>query len=171
MLKKYLIVIGIIVLLTGFSNFSFASTSNIYIEDAQKTENDDKVTMNVCMENVNSDIVSLSLDIKYDENKLEYIGSRTGKNLKTTVQIAEYTDENNKVAINMMSSSGLKADGVYYQMTFKVLDNKSSEIPVKLELKEASNSSGTAVKCTTKDGVIKTQNSSSKPNNDNQSRK
>lgn len=163
MLKKFSIIIAMMLFIFGFTNISFADTPNIYIGDVVKSENDDKVTMDLHMENVDSNISSLSLDIKYDESKLEYISSKSGKNLKATVQMSEYIEEN-KVSIGIMSLSGLKADGVYYQITFKVLNDKVDEIPVKLELKEATNSNGSNVKCNVSNGRVYTKQQTNNEN-------
>lgn len=162
MLKRISI---ILVIMLFIANISYAETPNIYIEDVVKKENEDKVTMDLCLENVNSTIASLGLDIKYDDSKLEYVSSKSGKNLKTTVQMAEY-EENNKISIEIMSSNGLKADGVYYQVTFKILDENIDEIPVKLEVKEAKDISGNSVNCKVSSGIIYTDESK-KPNTDN----
>lgn len=162
MLKKFSIIFVIMLFIT---TISWAETPNIYIEDVVKKENEDKVTMDLHLENVDSNISNLGLDVKYDDKKLEYVGSKTGKNLKTTVQMSEY-EENSRVSIEIMSSNGLKADGIYYQLTFKILDDKIEEIPVKLELKEAKDISGNNVNCSVSGGIVYTDETK-KPNIDN----
>lgn len=165
MLKRILITL-VIMLFTV--TISYAETPNIYIEDVVKKENEDKVTIDLHLDNVNSNVASLGLDIKYDDKKLEYVSSKSGKNLKTTVQMAEY-EENNKISIKIMSSNGLKADGIYYQVTFKVLDENVDEIPVKLEVKDAKDIGENNVNCKVNSGIIYTDESKkpSTGNNDN----
>ncbi len=155
----------ILVIMLFIANISYAETPNIYIEDVVKKENEDKVTMDLHLDEVNSNIASLGLDIKYDDKKLEFVSSKSGKNLKTTVQIAEY-EENNKISIEIMSQNGFKADGVYYQVTFKVLDENIDEIPVKLNVKEAKDIAGNNVNCKVNGGVIYTDENK-KPNTGN----
>lgn len=161
MLRRLSIIVAIMLCI---STISCAETPNIYIEDVVKKENEDKVTMNLYLDNVDSNLASLGLNINYDDKKLEYISSKTGKNLKTTVQMAEY-EENSKVSIEIMSSDGFKADGVYYQVTFKVLDDTIDEIPVNLEVKDAKDVSGNSIKCSVSNGTIYT-NESKIPNDD-----
>ena len=161
MLKKISIILVIILFI---ATISYAETPSIYIEDVVKKENEDKVTVDLLLEKVDSNIASLGLDIKYDDKKLEYVSSKSGKNLKTTVQIAEY-EEANKISIEIMSSNGLKVDGIYYQVTFKVLDDSVAEIPVKLEVKEAKDISGNNVNYTVSSGTIYTDENK-KPNTD-----
>lgn len=155
MLKRISIIL-VIMLFTV--TISYAETPNIYIEDVVKNENEDKVTIDLHLDNVNSNVASLGLDIKYDDKKLEYVSSKSGKNLKTTVQMAEY-EENNKISIKIMSSNGLKADGIYYQVTFKILDENVDEIPVKLEVKDAKDIGGNNVNCKVNSGIIYTDES------------
>lgn len=167
MLKKFTIIITIMLFIFGFNNISSAATPNIYIEDVVKKQNEDKVTMDVHIDNVVSDIASLRLNIKFDEKKVEYISSKAGKNLKATVKMSEAVEGKNKVAIGIASSSGLKADGIYYQITFKILDNKMSEIPIKLELTEATDTKGNNVKCDVASGKIFTNEKPKPPVDDN----
>lgn len=169
MLKKISMIMAIVVFICLITNSSFASTPSIYIEDVVKKENEEKVTMNVYLENVESNIGSISFGINYDESKLEYVSSKSGKNLKATVKMSEYIDENNKLSITIMSSSGLKVDGVYYQITFNVLDDTVSEIPVNLELKETLDVNGNSIKCNSNNGVIRTKETeTSNDSNNNQ---
>lgn len=167
MLKKFTIIIVIILFIFGFNNISLAVTPNVYIGDVIKKQNEDKVTMDVHIENIGSDIASLRLNIKFDEKKVEYISSKAGKNLKATVKMSEAVEGKNKVAIGIASSSGLKTDGIYYQITFKVLDNKISEIPVNLELTEATDTKGNNVKCDVASGKILTSEKPKPPVEDN----
>lgn len=152
MLKKFSIIFVVILFIT---TISYAKTPDIYIEDVVKKENEEKVTMDLHLDNVSSNVASLGLDIKYDDKKLEYVSSKSGKNLKTTVQIAEY-EEDNKISIKIMSSNGLKVDGIYYQVTFKIIDESVDEIPVKLEVKDVKDTSGNVVKCNVNSGIVYT---------------
>lgn len=171
MLKKLSIIIAMMLCVFGFNIVSLAATPSVYIGDVVKKQNEDKVTMDVHIENVDSDIASLRLNIKFDEKKVEYISSKAGKNLKATVKMSEYIEGKNKVSIGIASSSGLKADGVYYQITFKVLDDNISEIPVNLELKEASDTKGNNIKCDVTSGKILTNTKPKPPVEENKPRK
>ncbi len=117
------------------------STPKVYLEDAIKYDNSENVTVNIYMEDVNEEIVSLGLDLKYDTSKLEYVNSKAGKDLKATLKLDENFPEESRVAIGIISMTGLKNNGLYYQITFKVKDD-SSNIPLELSLREATNSDG-----------------------------
>lgn len=156
MLKRIMIVIFIMIGVIFISNFSYAETPSIYIENVIKEENSDIVEVSLDLENVISNLSSLNFDIKYDKNKLEYIESKTGRNLKTTVQMSEYV-EDGKISIRIISKDGLKNDGTYYKISFKILDDSIDKIPVNLDLKNAVDATGKDIKCNTNGGTIYTK--------------
>lgn len=126
----------------------------IYIKDAIKYKNSDEVIVQVYMENSDKKIVTLGLDLEYDTEKLEYVSSKPGKDLKASIQLAENMIEENRVAIGAVSISGFKNNGIYYEVVFKVKDS-SQDIPIKLKVREATDSKGNDVKISQKDGIIK----------------
>jgi hypothetical protein len=154
--KKYIIS----TLFFIFFQVIFCITSNadsipyIYIEDSTKYKNVDEVTINVCVENINSNIVTMGLDIEYDTNKLEYVDSKAGKDLSATIKLAEDMPEENRVAIGIINIGGLKKDGVYYSINFKVKDNSNENIPIKLNVREITDKDGNDIKVNSKDGNV-----------------
>lgn len=130
-----------------------ANTPKIYIEDVIKYDNKETVTVSIYMKDTNPDIVTLGLDLKYDTSKLEYVNSKAGKDLTATLKLDENMPEESKVAIAVLSISGLKKDGLYYQITFKVKD-ASQDIPLELLVKEATDSDGNDIKIETTNGKI-----------------
>lgn len=155
-MKKIITFFSVFVLILGVLNaFSLAtSTPRVYLEDAIKYDNEQNVTISIYMENTDSNIVALGLDLKYDTSKLEYVSSKAGKDLNATLKIDENIPDESRVAIAIMSITGLKNDGLYYQITFKVKDS-SSDIPLELSLREASDSNGNDIKVETYGGKIK----------------
>lgn len=156
MLKKIGVSVFIIIFIITFSFYSSAKEPNIYIKDAFKEENSNEITVDLNMENLNDSVASLGLNIIYDENKLEYISSKHGKNLKTTVQMSEYVT-NNKISVRIKGQDGLKTDGTYYQLTFKILNETEEQIPINLELKEVKDINGNNVQCNISNGIIYTK--------------
>lgn len=154
-MRRLCILFPIFVLIITFSTIVYAdSKTKVYIENATKYENSKNVTIKVCMENINEEIVTLSLDVKYDTSKLEYVSSKAGKDLEATLNLAENIQEESRVAIGIVSLGGLNADGEYYYVTFKVKDD-SSDIPVSLNIRESTDSKGNDINVETEDGTIK----------------
>lgn len=154
-MKKTIVFFSIFVIVISiFSVLSLAAnTPKIYIEDVIKYDNKETVTVSIYMKDTNPDIVTLGLDLKYDTSKLEYVNSKAGKDLTATLKLDENMPEESKVAIAVLSISGLKKDGLYYQITFKVKD-ASQDIPLELLVKEATDSDGNDIKIETTNGKI-----------------
>ena len=125
----------------------------MYIKDATKYEGTDKVTVQVCMENATKDIKALSFKVYYPEEKVEYIKSKAGDDLNAAINRSEKQDGKACISTGAASIGGFKDDGVYYEFTFKVLDD-SENIGLKLEVTESSNSEGNDLKVETTDGKI-----------------
>ena len=155
-MKKNILKISIIIMILQlFSVFSFAdSKPTLYVKDIVKYQNQDKVTVEIFMENTNSKIVTLGLDLEYDSSKLEYLDSEAGKDLNATIKLAENVPDESRVAIGIVSLGGLKKDGIYYEIDFKVKD-MTNDIPLKLKVKEATDSNGNEIEITSRDGTIK----------------
>ena len=119
-------------------------TNNVYIEDSVKYDNTENVSLNINIENLESKLHVLGLDIKYDTSKLEFVSAKQNKNINSTMKLAENFPEENRVAIGMMSVEGFKQTGTYYTVTFKVL-NDNEDIPVQLSIREATDDEGNNV--------------------------
>lgn len=156
MLRKIAVSIFIIICANFYICNSYAEVPNIYIDNAIKEEGTDEITVDLNVENLDSNISSLGLNINYDQTKLEYVSSKHGKNLKTTVQMSEYV-EKDKILLRIKGQDGLKNDGTYYQLTFKVLDENVEKIPVNVDLKEAKDINGNVVKCNVSNGTVYTK--------------
>lgn len=155
-MKKIITFFSVFVLILSILNVLSlsASTPKVYLEDAIKYDNSENVTVSIYMENVNSQIVTLGLDLKYDTSKLEYVSSKAGKDLKATLKLDEDLPEESRVAIGIIAMNGLKNNGLYYQITFKVKDD-SSNIPLEISLREATDSDGKDIKVETQGAEIK----------------
>lgn len=155
-MKKIIAFFSVFALILSVWNvFSLAaSTPKVYLEDAIKYDNSENVTVSIYMKDVNTKIVALGLDLKYDTSKLEYVSSKAGKDLKATLKLDEDFQEESRVAIGIIAMSGLKNDGLYYQITFKVKDS-TSNIPLELSLREATDSDGNDIQIETQDAEIK----------------
>lgn len=167
-MKHLCIFFLLFVLIITFSlNIYAISNPKVYIEDAIKYENLENVTIKICMKNINEEIVTLGLDVKYDTSKLEYISSKDGKDLEATMNLAENIQEESRVAIGIVSLSGLKKNGEYYYVTFKVKDD-SSDVPISLSIRESTDSKGNDMKVETEDGTIKMSSKKKKEDNKKQ---
>lgn len=167
-MKHLSILFPIFVLIITFSlNINAASNPKVYIEDAIKYENSENITIKVCMENVNEEIVTLGLDAQYDTSKLEYVSSKAGKDLEATLNLAENIQDESRVAIGIVSLGGLKTNGEYYYVTFKVKDD-SSDIPISLSIRESTDSKGNDIKIETENGTIKMSSKKKKEKTKNQ---
>lgn len=135
------------------------SETKVYVDRIIKYENTDEITANIYMENVNENIVTLGLDLKYDKNKLEYVSSKAGKDLEATIKYADNKADQQRLAIAIIAMNGLKKDGVYYQVKFKVKDTKNN-IPLNISVREATDSKGNDIEILTSDGMIVMSNES-----------
>lgn len=155
-MKKLISFFSVFVLILNvLSVFSLAdSTPKVYLEDAIKYDNKENVTVSIYMQDTNPNIVTLGLDLKYDTSKLEYVSSKAGKDLSATLKLDENIPEESRVAIAIISVTGLKKDGLYYQVNFKVKDT-SKDIPLELSLREATDSKGNDIKVETTGGKVK----------------
>lgn len=158
-MKKILLFFSVfIIALSIFDIFSLAANlPKVYLEDIIKYENNENVTVNIYMENVNTELVTLGLDLKYDTSKLEYVSSKAGKDLKATLKLDENLVDESRVAIGIVAINGLKNDGLYYQITFKVKDTKA-DIPLDISVREATDSNGNDIKIETVGAKIQISN-------------
>lgn len=158
-MKKILLFFSVfIIALSIFDIFSLAaSLPKVYLEDIIKYENNENVTVNIYMENINPELVTLGLDLKYDTSKLEYVSSKAGKDLKATLKLDENLADESRVAIGIVAINGLKNDGLYYQITFKVKDTKA-DIPLDISVREATDSNGNDIKIETVGAKIQISN-------------
>ena len=152
MLKKLMITFCLFILLIAIN--SYASTKTCFvIKDVTKSSDSDKVTISLSLENPNKNITSWSLDVKYDQTKLEFVNSRAGKDLSATFKLAENLSSESRVAIGAVSFTGFKKAGDYYSLTFRVKD-LSEDIPLEINLREISDSKGNLIDCEVKNGKI-----------------
>lgn len=131
-----------------------ASVPTFYIDDSIKYQNSNEVSVNIFLKDVNPEMVTFSVSLKYDTEKLEFLNSKAGKDLKATMKLAEDFPEESRVGIGAVSLSGFKTDGLYYTILFKVKDGVSKNIPLELELKECTDKEGNDIECKTENGKI-----------------
>ena len=126
---------------------------SFYIKDVTKYSNSNKVVIEIYSENISKNITSWSLDVKYDSKKLEFLNSKAGKDLSATFKLAENVPQESKVSMGAINITGFDKEGLYYQVSFKVLDD-SADIPVELVAKEVCDKDGNDVSCSVKSGKI-----------------
>ena len=126
---------------------------SFYIKDVTKYSNSNKVVIEIYSENISKNITSWSLDVKYDSKKLEFLNSKAGKDLSATFKLAENVPQESKVSMGAINITGFDKEGLYYQVSFKVLDD-SVDIPVELVAKEVCDKDGNDVSCSVKSGKI-----------------
>ena len=126
---------------------------SFYIKDVTKYSNSNKVLIEIYSENISKNITSWSLDVKYDSKKLEFLNSKAGKDLSATFKLAENVPQESKVSMGAINITGFDKEGLYYQVSFKVLDD-SADIPVELVAKEVCDKDGNDVSCSVKSGKI-----------------
>ncbi|MBR3881745.1 MAG: hypothetical protein IKJ36_00570 [Clostridia bacterium] len=126
---------------------------SFYIKDVTKYSNSNKVVIEIYSENISKNITSWSLDVKYDSKKLEFLNSKAGKDLSATFKLAENVSQESKVSMGAINITGFDKEGLYYQVSFKVLDD-STDIPVELVAKEVCDKDGNDVSCSVKSGKI-----------------
>ncbi len=155
-MKKIIAFFSVFALIVGVLNvFSLsASTPQVYLEDVAKYDNSENVTVSIYMKDVDTKIVTLGLDLKYNTSKLEYVSSKAGKDLKATLKLDENFPEESRVAIGIIAMSGLKNNGLYYQITFKVKDD-SKNIPLEISVREATDSDENDIPIKTQGAEIK----------------
>jgi hypothetical protein len=144
--KIIVIYIHIIFFIFLSSKVYATSKPTFYIEDCIKYENSDEVSVNICMKNADSNLVTFSLNLNYDPNKLEFVNSKAGSDLNATMKLAEDFPEESRVGIGAVSLSGFKNNGIYYTILFKV-KGTDDDIPLSLEVREATNNSGDDIEC------------------------
>lgn len=152
MLRKLMITFCLFILLIAINSYASSKTCFV-IKDVTKSLDYDKVTINLSLENPNKNITSWSLDVRYDQTKLEFVNSRAGKDLSATFKLAENLPSESRVAIGAVSFTGFKKAGDYYSLTFRVKD-LSEDIPLEINLREVSDSKGNLIDCEVKNGKI-----------------
>ena len=156
---------SIVIFIIFFLNIHTTSANSnpyVYIKDVTKYKDSDQAILEIHAENMNGSLVTLGIDVKYDTEKLEFVSSKKGKDLKAEMQLAEDRPNQKRVAIGAIKTSGFEDDGIYYTVTFKVKDS-SSDISVDINISEATDAQGNDVKVDAKGGKIKI--SSEKKNN------
>lgn len=154
MLKIFLLLIIMIVFLAYNDIAQAKSTSRVFIGETTKYSNSNTVTVNIYMEGVDTEITVLGLNVEYDISKLQFISSKSGKDLHATVKLAKNMPEDGKVVIAALAVNGFQRDGLYYSITFKIIDD-SEDIPIRISKREVTDEAGNDKNIETIDGMIK----------------
>ena len=152
--RIFFIVLIYFIFLSFINKVQANEDCKLYIGETTKYVNSNNIVINIYMENVNTQITTLGLYIEYDTSKLQFISSKSGKDLHATVKLAENIQEKGKVSIAALALDGFKNDGLYYSITFRVLDD-SADIPIKLAKKEVTDKGGNDVNIETQGNTIK----------------
>lgn len=161
--KTWRIAILLLVAMLFFStNVKADSKTTLYIEDTVKYQDSDEVTIKIYMKNISTKICTLTFDVNYDSSKLEFVSSKAGSDIDAIFKLAEDVEGEDRVAVGIVSFSGFDKSGLYYSLTFNVLD-ASSDIPLSLSVREATDADGNDIAITTKDGTIDVGSKEEKP--------
>ncbi len=95
--------------------------------------------------------------IRYDKDKLGFISSELN-GLKSVLRGSDNNEEKGLVtlyAINLSGSNQMKDNGNILTIEFKIKEDVTEDIPLKIEIKDFGVDENTPLKYETKDGVIK----------------
>ena len=153
---KILIIVSLMMLVIPVLSFA-TGNPKLYISNVEKYENDDKVTLNIAMDNIeaSNNMVVLGINVKYDPEKLEYKSSKAGKDLESTIKYCKNITEEGRVAIAIINTDGFDKNGSYYTVTFRIKKDVTDNIPIELEVKEATDDNGNNITIETKNTLLK----------------
>jgi hypothetical protein len=152
--SKIIVIYFFIIFFMLLSSKAYATSKpTFYLEDCIKYEDSDEVSVNICMKNADPNLVTFSLNLNYDSNKLEFVNSKAGSSLNATMKLVEDFPEESRVGIGAVSLSGFKNNGTYYTVLFKV-KGTDDDIPLSLEVREATNNSGDDIECEVENNKI-----------------
>ena len=116
----------------------------------------ENVTIKLNIEN-KKEFGVLTARVHYDKTKLEYVSSELN-GLKSMLRGSDNNAEKGMVilyAINLSGSNKMKDNGNIMVTEFKIKDDVTDDIPLKIEIKDFGVDENTPLKYETKDGVIK----------------
>ena len=153
---KVLIIVSLMMLILPIISFADGSPK-LYIDDSITIDSNNKLRLDIKMENIESanKIVALGINVKYDTSKLEFSGAEAGNDLNATLKYDDNFPDEGRFSIAILSLSGLKDNGQYYTVSFKLKDGATGNIPVDLEISEASDNNGNQIDIDTIGTIIR----------------
>ena len=136
MKKVISIIIAVVMMVTMFSVFSYA-TEKVKLSIKNETVYaGDEFTISLYISD-NSKMSGAVIDVSYDEGALEYVSSKSGAILdeNANISIKNISGTNSKVRFTYLSpESSVTSYGVLMSITFKALENASGITDLKISI-------------------------------------
>jgi len=133
----------------GMQTLQAAGDTKVFIEAPETAKVGDVITAKVMVDNVDSNAVGLKLDVQYDADTLEYVSDQAGEKAKGTMNLSKHVPEEQRVRVGLVALLGLKENGCYYEVQFKVKEVASTTTKIDVKVSELTNSEGTELTYTT----------------------
>lgn len=146
-LKRIFIIL--IFCLTALINVSSAAGDNIAINSISGNRGDN-VALTVSTD-TSLGFVAAQIIVKYDADKLEYISSKAGEML--SMGMAMTSNRNGEVNL-IYAGNAITNAGDLMEVTFKIKDNASGSVPLKLEVAELKKEGGGNIEHNIRNGNI-----------------
>jgi len=147
--KKILGIMILCVCFMGMYTVQAADETKVYIEVPDSAKPGDTITAKVMVDTINTAAVGLKLDVQYDADTLEYVSDQAGEKAKGTMNLSKHVPEEERVRVGIVALLGLKENGCYYEVQFKVKDVAKTTTEVGVKVAELTDSSGTELAYTT----------------------
>ncbi len=138
-MKKFLsVIISSLLLLSFFSFMSFAEDPVTFTITDEQVYAGDEITLHLYVSG-NSNISGATVDINYDDSKLEFISAKEGAILdpKANISIRNINKDSSYVRFTYLSaSSSIISEGILMSVTFKALESASGDAELKLTIPE-----------------------------------
>ncbi len=139
MKKVISIILSLIILIFSFSYLvSAENVAELSIQDEKVYAGDD-FTVNLFISD-NSQLSGAVIDIKYDNEKLEFVSAKEGGILDPTsnISIRNIKDDNSYVRFTYMSAnSSVSTKGILFSVTFKALENAKGKTDLEITVPNA----------------------------------
>lgn len=147
--KSILGIIVISVCLMGMYTVQAVEATKVYVETPETAKVGDVITAKVMVDSIDSSAVGLKLDVQYDADRLEYVSDQAGEKAKGTMNLSKHVPEEQRVRVGIVALLGLKENGCYYEVQFKVKEVASTTTSIDVKVAELTDSSGTELAYTT----------------------
>lgn len=147
--KSILGIIVISVCLMGMYTVQAVEATKVYVETPETAKVGDVITAKVMVDSIDSSAVGLKLDVQYDADRLEYVSDQAGEKAKGTMNLSKHVPEEQRVRVGIVALLGLRENGCYYEVQFKVKEVASTTTSIDVKVAELTDSSGTELAYTT----------------------
>ncbi len=138
-MKKIMsVIISFILLLSIFSFMTFAEDPVTFTITGEQVYAGDEITLHLYVSG-NSNISGATVDINYDDSKLEFVSAKEGAILdpKANISIRNIKKDSSYVRFTYLSgSSSIISEGILMSVTFKTLETAYGDAELKLTIPE-----------------------------------